>query len=139
MKNLLKIIFSFSFQKAGIYLLIIALFLIIDVSFAGVVYSGPVDWKEVTPSTSGRQWVDLGSIKNKGSNEATILTKYLAYSGKSQNDEVTIFVMQINCKSKLYKDNYINGIPQFKPKWKSAEDDFLINNVIEQVCPKLTT
>ena len=45
--------------------------------------------------------------------------------------------MRINCNNKLFKDTSINGIPQFNTKWKSSNEDELIDVVIEKSCSEV--
>jgi len=42
--------------------------------------------------------------------------------------------MRINCDDKKFKDTSINGIPQFNSKWRTSNNDELIDVVIENSC-----
>ena len=45
-----------------------------------------------------------------------------------------LFVMQIDCAQRLYRDQQVNGIPRFRAQWQAAGSDELIVSVIGAVC-----
>ncbi len=96
---------------------------------------GNVDWILLKENNDGKEWIDMGSIKEINSEEITVLTKFLRNPKESNDKEqLSLYVMRINCSDKIFKDTSINGIPQFGSKWQSSNNDELIEVVIEKVC-----
>lgn len=94
-----------------------------------------VDWLLLKENNDGKEWIDMGSIKEINAEEITVLTKFLKNPKKpSDKEELSLYVMRINCKDKTYKDTSINGIPQFGSKWQTSNNDELIDVVIEKGC-----
>ena len=94
-----------------------------------------VDWVLLKENNDGKEWIDMGSIKEINAGEITVLTKFLK-NPKEPNDkeELSLYVMRINCNNKTFKDTSINGIPQFGSKWQTSNNDELIDVVIEKGC-----
>ena len=96
---------------------------------------GNVDWVLLKENNDGKEWIDMGSIKEINAEEITVLTKFLKNPNEpSDKEELSLYVMRINCKDKTYKDTSINGIPQFGSKWQTSNNDELIDVVIEKGC-----
>ena len=96
---------------------------------------GNVDWFLLKENNDGKEWIDIGSIKKYKNNELSVLTKYFQNPNNTKpNGETNLYVMRINCSSREYKDISINGIPSFKPHWKSSNHDELIDIVIDKTC-----
>ena len=96
---------------------------------------GNVDWVLLKENIDGKEWIDMGSIKEINDGELTILTKFLKKSKESSDkDQLSLYVMRINCNDKTFKDTSINGIPQFGSKWQTSNNDELIEVVIEKSC-----
>ena len=96
---------------------------------------GNVDWVLLKENNDGKEWIDMGSIKEIKNGELTVLTKFLKNSKESSNKEqLSLYVMRINCNDKTFKDTSINGIPQFGSKWQNSNNDELIEVVIEKSC-----
>ena len=96
---------------------------------------GNVDWLLLKENNDGKEWIDMGSIKEINAEEITVLTKFLKNPNEpSDKEELSLYVMRINCKDKTYKDTSINGIPQFGSKWQTSNNDELIDVVIEKGC-----
>lgn len=94
-----------------------------------------VDWLLLKENNDGKEWIDMGSIKEINAGEITVLTKFLKNPNEpSDKEELSLYVMRINCKDKTYKDTSINGIPQFGSKWQTSNNDELIDVVIEKGC-----
>lgn len=94
-----------------------------------------VDWLLLKENNDGKEWIDMGSIKEINAEEITVLTKFLKNPKEpSDKEELSLYVMRINCKDKTYKDTSINGIPQFGSKWQTSNNDELIDVVIEKGC-----
>ena len=124
----MKIIFNFfSFCFA---------FLILILNNSGFAYGlGNVDWVLLKENNDGKEWIDMGSIKEIKAGEITILTKFLKNPKEpSDKEELSLYVMRVNCNDKTFKDTSINGIPQFGTKWQSSNNDELIEVVIEKGC-----
>ena len=101
---------------------------------------GDVDWLLLKENNDGKEWVDLGSIKLIRDNELSVLTKYFQNPSKDKvNGETNLYVMRINCDSREYKDISVNGIPSFKAKWKTSNDDELIDVVIDKSCNEINS
>ena len=124
----MKIIFKF-FSLCFTFLILI----LNNSEFAYAV--GNVDWVLLKENNDGKEWIDMGSIKETNAGEITVLTKFLK-NPKEPNDkeELSLYVMRINCNDKTFKDTSINGIPQFGSKWQTSNNDELIDVVIEKGC-----
>ena len=96
---------------------------------------GNVDWLLLKENNDGKEWIDMGSIKETNAGEITVLTKFLKNPKEpSDKEELSLYVMRINCNDKTFKDTSINGIPQFGSKWQTSNNDELIDVVIEKGC-----
>ncbi len=94
-----------------------------------------VDWVLLKENNDGKEWIDMGSIKEINAGEITVLTKFLKNPKEpSDKEELSLYVMRINCNDKTYKDTSINGIPQYGSKWQTSNNDELIDVVIEKGC-----
>jgi hypothetical protein len=124
----MKIIFKF-FSLCFSFLILI----LNNSEFAYAV--GNVDWVLLKENNDGKEWIDMGSIKETNAGEITVLTKFLKNpKGPSDKEELSLYVMRINCNDKTFKDTSINGIPQFGSKWQTSNNDELIDVVIEKGC-----
>ena len=111
-------------------------FIILIFNNSGLTYGvGNVDWILLKENNDGKEWIDIGSIKEINAGEITVLTKFLKNPKEpSDKEELSLYVMRINCNDKTYKDTSINGIPQFGSKWQTSNNDELIDVVIEKGC-----
>ena len=111
-----------------------SLFIILDIS--NLAYGiGNVDWVLLKENKDGKEWLDRGSIKPLRNGEISVLTKFFRNPNNSSDDgELSLYVMRINCDEKKFKDTSINGIPQFNSKWQSSNNDELIDIVIDKSC-----
>ena len=101
---------------------------------------GNVDWILLKENNDGKEWIDLGSIKKIKNNEISVLTKYFQNPSKENiKGETNLYVMRINCDNREFKDISINGIPSFKAKWKTSNDDELIDVVIDKSCKNINS
>ena len=101
---------------------------------------GEVDWLLLKENNDGKEWVDLGSIRKIKDNEITVLTKYSQNPNKEKvKGETNLYVMRINCDNREFKDISVNGIPSFKSKWQSSNDDELIDVVIDKSCSEINS
>ena len=96
---------------------------------------GNVDWLLLKENNDGKEWIDMGSLKAINDKEISVLTKFFK-NPKDSNDkeELSLYVMRINCSEKKFKDTSINGIPQFNSKWQTSNNDELIDVVIKKGC-----
>ena len=96
---------------------------------------GNVDWLLLKENNDGKEWIDMGSIKAINDKDISVLTKFLK-NPKDSNDkeELSLYVMRINCTEKKFKDTSINGLPQFNSKWQTSNNDELIDVVIKKGC-----
>ena len=124
----MKIIFNL------FYFSLTLLFLILN--FVSCTYAiGNVDWVVLKENNDGKEWLDRGSIKRLPNGEISVLTKFFKNpTNSSDNGELSLYVMRINCDEKKFKDTSINGIPQFNSKWQTSNNDELIDVVIENSC-----
>ena len=111
-------------------------FFLILTSFSFNSYAAnDVDWLLLKKNNDGEQWIDRGSIRNYPNNEISVLTRFFE---APMNPETTgkklLYVMRINCETKEFKDTSINGVPNLKAKWKSSNNDELIDIVINKSC-----
>ena len=99
---------------------------------------GEVDWLLLKENNDGKEWVDLGSIKKIKNKEINVLTKFFQNPSKDEEKgETNLYVMRINCENREYKDISVNGIPNFKARWKTSNNDELIDIVIDQSCSRI--
>ena len=124
----MKIIFKF-FSLCFTFLILI----LNNSEFANAISN--VDWVLLKENNDGKEWIDMGSIKEINDVEITVLTKFLKNPKEpSDKEELSLYVMRINCNDKTFKDTSINGIPQFGSKWQTSNNDELIDVVIEKGC-----
>ena len=94
-----------------------------------------VNWFLLKKNSDGEQWIDKGSIRKYQNDEISVLTRFFENPKGSDNKaKKLLYVMRINCKTKEFKDTSINGIPNLKAKWKSSNNDELIDIVINKTC-----
>ena len=112
------------------------IFLILIFNNSGFAYGvGNVDWVLLKENNDGKEWIDMGSIKEINPGEITVLTKFLKNPKESSDKkQLSLYVMKINCYDQTFKDTSINGIPQFSSKWQTSNDDELIEVVIKKSC-----
>ena len=100
---------------------------------------GEVNWLLLKENNDGKEWIDLGSIKKIKNNEISVLTKYFQNpSNEKVKGETNLYVMRINCDNREFKDISVNGIPSFKAKWKTSNEDELIDVVIDKSCSEIS-
>ena len=111
-------------------------FLILILDNAEFAYGiGNVDWVLLKENNDGKEWIDMGSIKEINDKEISVLTKFFKNPRDSNDKEkLSLYVMRINCEENKFKDTSINGILQFNSKWQTSNNDELIDAVIEKGC-----
>ena len=114
-------------------------FLVVILNTSDMAYGiGNVDWILLKENNDGKEWLDMGSIKQLRDNEISVLTKFFKNPLNDKDEgELSLYVMRINCDDKKFKDTSINGIPQFNSKWKTSNDDELIDVVINKSCNEI--
>ena len=99
---------------------------------------GNVDWVLLKENNDGKEWIDMGSIKSINDKEISVLTRFFKNPRDSNDKEqLSLYVMRINCTEKKFKDTSINGIPQFNSKWQTSNNDELLDVVIEKGCSEV--
>ena len=97
--------------------------------------AGPVEWVEVPATEAGQQWWDRGSVRLDRDGLRTVLSRFTpAPTADGAQPQGELYVMQLDCAQKLYRDKQVNGIPRFKASWQPAGEDELIGFVIDAVC-----
>ena len=128
MKKILK------FSSIFITIIFLHIFLVTQEASA----IGEVDWLLLKENNDGKEWLDLGSIKKINKNEISVLSKYFQNPSEEKvKGETNLYVMRINCDNREYKDISVNGIPSFKAKWETSNDDELIDVVIDKSCSEV--
>ncbi len=114
-------------------------FLILIQNNSEIAYGiGNVDWVLLKENNDGKEWIDMGSIKSINENEISVLTKFFKKpKGSNDKEELSLYLMRINCAEKKFKDTSINGIPQFNSKWQTSNNDELIDVVIKKGCSEI--
>ena len=114
-------------------------FLLILLPFSFDSYAAKdVDWLLLKKNDDGEQWIDRGSIKEYPNNELSILTRFFETPKEPETKgKKLLYVMRINCETKKFKDTSINGIPNLKSKWRSSDNDELIDIVINKSCEEI--
>ena len=114
-------------------------FLLILLPFSFGSYAAKdVDWLLLKKNSDGEQWIDRGSIKEYPNNEISILTRFFETPKEPETKgKKLLYVMRINCETKKFKDTSINGIPNLKSKWRSSDNDELIDIVINKSCEEI--
>ena len=109
---------------------------LIFLPFSSYTYAAnEVDWFLLKKNSDGEQWIDKGSIRKYQNDEISVLTRFFENPKGSDNKaKKLLYVMRINCQTKEFKDTSINGIPNLKAKWKSSNNDELIDIVINKTC-----
>ena len=120
-----------------VFYLLSFLLILLPFSF-GSYAANDVDWLLLKKNSDGEQWIDRGSIRKYPNNEISILTRFFETSKEPETKgKKLLYVMRINCKTKKFKDTSINGIPNLKAKWRSSDNDELIDTVINKSCEEI--
>lgn len=105
------------------------------------VLAAPVDWHEVQPSASGRQWWDSGSLRINRDGLLTVLSRFQPATpeGPEAEDQRPrrlgdLYVMEIDCGQDLFRDISVNGLPRWGAAWQPVGPDSLITAVVAQSC-----
>ena len=122
----------------NLFSLFFVFYILILNNFSLAIGIGNVDWLLLKENDDGKEWLDMGSIKKLNGDEISVLTKFFK-SPKDLSDkgQLSLYVMNINCNEKTFKDTSINGIPNFNSKWQTSNNDELIDVVIERSCSEI--
>jgi hypothetical protein len=93
-----------------------------------------VDWREVPANADGRQWWDAGSLRLSRSGNLSVLSRFQPASEADRPRLGDLYVMEIDCGQKLFRDTSVNGLPRFGAEWQPAAGDDLITAVIDASC-----
>ena len=92
-------------------------------------------WIEAPTTEEGQQWWDLDSLNNTTDGNIELLTRFSPNPNKNKESIITtVYLMEIDCSNRLFRDTQINGVQQFNKKWNMTDNDELINGVIDQSC-----
>ena len=117
------------------FLKVFIIILIILFNRSIIVYGANNDWFEVSKTDTGIQYLDRGSIDNKGKGIIELTTKYLKFDTDGfKTIEEKIYTMRINCFTNEFKDISVNGKKILNAKWEEPNGDKLINDVISDSC-----
>jgi hypothetical protein len=121
--------------QAGLALL---LCLLVHLPLAGMAVpsalAASVDWREVPANADGRQWWDAGSLRLSRAGNLAVLSRFQPASEADRPRLGDLYVMEIDCGQKLYRDTSVNGLPRFGAEWHPASGDDLISAVIDASC-----
>ena len=93
------------------------------------------NWEQVAQTTTGIQYVDIGSASYDSKGFLSVFTKYQKLNEESQEIISTdIYEMGIDCEKRLYKDISINGVTQSTSTWQNPFEDKLIKKTIIKSC-----
>ena len=97
-------------HKFDCFLNTLLLILIILFNRETIVYGANNNWIEVSKTPAGIQYLEGGSLINKGKGIIEIKTKYLKNDPESlKGIEENIYAMRINCLTNEFKDISVNG------------------------------
>ena len=122
----------------NLFSLFFVFYILIFNNFSLAIGIGNVDWLLLKENDDGKEWLDLGSIKKLNRDEISVLTKFFKNpKDLSDKGQLSLYVMNINCNQKTFKDTSINGIPNLNSKWQTSNNDELIDVVIERSCSEI--
>jgi hypothetical protein len=97
--------------------------------------AGPVDWREVPANDDGRQWWDAGSLRRTRAGNLSVLSRFQPAAGEQERPRMgDLYVMEIDCGQRIYRDTSVNGLPRPGASWQPAGGDDLISAVITASC-----
>lgn len=97
--------------------------------------AGGVDWHEVPATAEGRQWWDAGSLRRTRGGDLSVLSRFLPAANDDDRPRMgDLYVMEIDCGQRLYRDTSVNGVPRFGAAWNAAGEDALVSAVIAESC-----
>jgi hypothetical protein len=120
-------------------------------------WAGPVDWREVPASATGRQWWDAGSLRRDRRGTLSVLSRFqppsepegiqapqpqpsptaeslVAKPRSGRQPLGTLVVMELDCDLRLYRDVSVNGLPRFNATWQPTGSDSLVAATLQEAC-----
>lgn len=118
-------------------------------------WAGPVDWREVPASATGRQWWDAGSLRRDRHGTLSVLSRFQPLSEPEEIEAPqrspatgsleakprsarqplgTLVVMELDCDLRLYRDVSVNGLPRFNATWQPTGGDPLVAATLQEAC-----
>ena len=120
-------------MKKGVFLTLLIL-LVLSLQPL-LVQAGPVEWREVAATVEGQQWWDVGSLHLNREGRRIVLSRFMPAAVNGEAPQLgSLFVMEIDCEQRLFRDTSVNGVPRFFARWKLDGGDQLISDVIDDVC-----
>ena len=117
---------------------LLVIILVIFSNRTNMVYGANINWVEVSKTPLGIEYIDKDSITNKDKGVIEIKTKYLKRNSNTSNEiEVNIYTMKINCINNKFKDISVNGKRNITAKWQKTNGDKLINDLISYGCENI--
>ncbi len=108
---------------------------VLTLACPATVLAGSVDWQEVPATAEGRQWWDAGSLRRSRDGYLSVLSRFQVASEEGDKPRMgDLYVMEIDCGQRLYRDTSVNGLPRFGASWSAAGSDELVTAVIEASC-----
>jgi hypothetical protein len=125
-------------RQALAVLLVLAGLLLTTPLCAAPAFAGPVDWHEVAQRPEGRQWWDAGSLRITRDGNVSVLSRFQPAADPDQPDARPpagqLYVMEIDCGQRLFRDVSVNGLPRFGSSWQISSIDPLIDDVVDAAC-----
>ncbi len=124
-------------------LLALLLALAIGLAAPAIGWAGPVDWQELPATADGRQWWDAGSLRLTRSGSLSVLSRFQPAEAPAEPTArgpaprprpSDLYVMEIDCDQRLFRDTSINGLPQWGSPWQPVGGDGLIEATVAAVC-----
>jgi len=125
-------------RQALALLLLLGGLLFVTPLCASPAFAGPVDWHEVAERPEGRQWWDAGSLRATRDGNLSVLSRFQPAADPEQPDARPpagqLYVMEIDCGQRLFRDVSVNGLPRFGSSWQISGIDPLIDDVLAEAC-----
>lgn len=97
-------------------------------------WAAAVQWQEVPASPDGQQWWDRGSLRWTRDGHLRLLSRFQPSASEGSSAAGELYVMDIDCQQKLFRDISVNGLPKLRSQWQLSEGEPLIVAVIDQAC-----
>ena len=111
---------------------------LVPASLPAPAWAGPVNWQEVPASAAGRQWWDAGSLRPTRQGTVAVLSRFQPAGPNGDASRplgaADLYVMEIDCGQRLYRDTSVNGIPRWRAEWQPGGSDVLVDAVIQAAC-----
>ena len=102
---------------------------------ASPAWAGPVDWREVPANADGRQWWDAGSLRRSRSGQLSGLSRFQPAADTDASNRLgDLYVMELDCGQRLFRDTSVNGWPRPRAEWQPVDGDGLLEAVLDASC-----